>query len=148
MPENQENGDADKVRELVDAVSKLPPEMFANIAHLQDDNRTNRKLIKWVTTGVCLVSVLLIIVSVAFIGQVHNTQKIDHLTQRLNAAQTTQRAKVLCPLYGVLLASNTPAARDNAPDKEAYDHAFVVIQQGYDTLDCANVVGGPPTPPK
>lgn len=83
-------------------------------------------------------------------GQVQissNENGISHLTDRLNTAQTTQRQKALCPLYQLLLDSKSDAGRAAAPDKKAYDHAFTVIQTGYDALDCSAFIssnGGPP----
>jgi hypothetical protein len=55
-------------------------------------------------------------------------------------AQTTQRQKALCPLYQVFLDSKSPEGRAAAPDPLKYDHAFKVIQEGYDALECSDFI--------
>lgn len=53
--------------------------------------------------------------------------------------QRETRSKVLCPLYEVFVASDTPARRAATPKDQlpAYEHAMDVIHAGAVTLDCA-----------
>lgn len=53
--------------------------------------------------------------------------------------QQVTRAKVLCPLYEVFAATDTPQRRAATPKDQlpAYKHAMDVIHDGAVTLDCA-----------
>jgi hypothetical protein len=98
--------------------------------------RTNRILV-WaaITAGVVNLA-LVAVVSIIGLGVVDNTNRIDSLTQSIEATQTEQRRRALCPLYGVLMDNESPEGRKAAMDKLKYDHAFEVIEDGYLVLGC------------
>lgn len=106
--------------------------------------RTNRMLILVTIFSVLIDFALSIAMIFVMIAMQHNTDRIDALTQRLDTAQTVQRQKALCPLYQIFLDSKSAAGRAAAPDPEKYDHAFVVIKQGYDALECDQYITGDP----
>lgn len=106
----------------------------------------NRMLATSAIIGVFISVLILIALAVVGIGMQRNTNRIDQLTQRLDTAQTVQRQKALCPLYQIFLDSKSPQGRKAAPDPKKYDHAFVVIQQGYDVLQCDRFITATPTP--
>ncbi|MGW6790069.1 hypothetical protein [Streptomyces chartreusis] len=109
-------------------------EQFVSLAKL---GRTNRRMI-WAL----IISFVLTLTMVGGWGLA--LTRIDNLTQRLDVAQTDTRAKAWCPLYTLLLESESPEARAAAEDPEAYDHAFDVIRDGYDALHCADFTDAPP----
>jgi hypothetical protein len=115
---------------LLGEAERLGQETGGQIVKLARTSRTNRRLI-WMTVGGFALDIALTI-AVA-IGAL----QIGTLTHRLDVAQTVQRQKALCPLYQVFLDSKSPAARKAAEDPIKYDHAFKVIQDGYDVLGCS-----------
>ena len=130
--------------QLINEVDDLAEDSGQQFVSLARRARTNRMLI-WVTIGsVILDLVLTIVLSVVGVGMQRNTDRIDALTQRLDQAQTVQRQKALCPLYQIFLDSKSPAGRKAAPDPEKYDHAFVVIKEGYDALECDQFISDSP----
>ena len=104
----------------------------------------NRRLIFFVIAGGALDILLTVVISFALAGMNANTERIDALTQRLDTAQTVQRQKALCPLYQIFLDSKSAAGRAAAPDPAKYDHAFVVIADGYKALECDQYITGAP----
>jgi hypothetical protein len=115
---------------LLGEAERLGQETGGQIVKLARTSRTNRRLI-WMTVGGFALDIALTI-AVA-IGAL----QIGTLTHRLDVAQTVQRQRALCPLYQVFLDSKSPAARKAAEDPIKYDHAFTVIQDGYDVLGCS-----------
>ncbi len=103
--------------------------------------RFNRRMLWAVSIGGALLTGVVVILVTLIIGVQSNTDRIDGVTQRLDATQTAQRQRALCPLYQIFLDSKSPEGRAAAPDPEKYDHAFDVIQKGYDVLDCASFHG-------
>jgi len=148
---NQEERD-ERLVELVGLASTLISEIEAlasdsgkQFVSLAQRARTNRMLILATIFSVLIDFVLTIVLAVIGVGMQHNTDRIDNLTQRLDQAQTVQRQKALCPLYQIFLDSKSAAGRKAAPDPKKYDHAFVVIKQGYDALECDHYITGNPT---
>jgi hypothetical protein len=127
----------------VDELSKDSGKQFVSLAKRA---RTNRMLISITAASVMIDIVLTIVLTVIGVGMQRNTDRIDQLTQRLDQAQTVQRQKALCPLYQIFLDSKSAAGRNAAPDPKKYDHAFVVIKQGYEALNCDQYITGTPTP--
>jgi hypothetical protein len=128
---------------IQDRVQRLAADEGVQFETLAQKAHRNRMLATSAIVGVFIS--LLILTALAFVGvgMQRNTDRIDQLTQRLDAAQTTQRKKALCPLYQVFLDSKSPQGRAAAPDPQKYDHAFVVIQQGYDALHCSDFLTQP-----
>jgi hypothetical protein len=115
---------------LLGEAEHLNKETGGQIVSLSRTARVNRRLI-WVTVaGFALDLALTVAVAVGAL-------QIGSLTHRLDVAQTVQRQKALCPLYQVFLDSKSPAARKAAEDPIKYDHAFKVIQDGYNVLECS-----------
>lgn len=127
----------DVARELLEEITDLKEEGGEQFVSLAKRARSNRRMIWAVIVG-CVLDVLLTVAFGIGLFQVtNNADRIDQLTKRLNVAQTTQRQKALCPLYQIFLDSKSPRGRKAAPDPEKYDHAFEVIEDGYQVLNCA-----------
>lgn len=129
--------------EEFDEFARESGRQFTSLAHRA---RTNRRLIFVMLLGCALDIFLTVVLAIFGIGVEHNTNRIDDLTARLDYQQTVQRQKALCPLYQVFLDSKSAAGRKAAPDPQKYDHAFVVIKQGYDALDCSKYIARDPQP--
>jgi hypothetical protein len=147
------NGDRDRRDELIN----LAVQLINEVDDLAEDSgnqfvalarraRTNRLLIVATIVSVSIDLIITIVLSIIGVGMQHNTDRIDSLTQRLDEAQTVQRQKALCPLYQIFLDSRSEAGRKAAPDPKKYDHAFTVIQQGYDALECGQYITATPPP--
>lgn len=137
--------DAEDIKELIQKVSALTGEAGANLVGLSKQTRRNRRMIIMVAVLSIVTIVLTFVVSGALIISRQNTERIQQVTTRLDESQTTQRQKALCPLYTILLAADTPAAREASKDKQTYDKDFAVIREGYTALECADFSGGAPT---
>lgn len=126
----------DRIQRLIDLATVLNQEVeelagssgkqFISLARTA---KINRRLI-WVAI-VSVVIQLGIILTLVFV-----VIGVDRNNDRLDAVTTEQRKRALCPLYGVFVDSQSPEGRKNAPDKEKYDHAFEVINEGYAVLKC------------
>lgn len=123
--------------ELSDEVEDLALASGHQFVSLARTARINRRLI-WISiVAVSLNLILLATVVIIGVGMAENTRRIDALAQRVEMQQTVQRQRALCPLYGIFLDSKSVEGRKRAPDPEKYDHAFEVIEDGYDVLGCA-----------
>lgn len=152
MTEKTEKSGGDRREELITLAAQLINEVdelaegsgkqFVSLARRA---RTNRMLILITIGSVIIDLVLSVVVIYVLAGMQRNTDRIDSLTARLDQAQTIQRQKALCPLYQIFLDSKSPQGRKAAPDPEKYDHAFVVIQQGYDALECDQFITKDPS---
>lgn len=130
---------------LINEIETLADDSGKQFVSLAHRARTNRLLIIATAASVMFDLLLTVILAFVGIGWHENTNQIDTLTHRLDTQQTVQRQKALCPLYQVFLDSKSKQGRDAAPDPEKYDHAFVVIQQGYDALECDHYITHAPT---
>lgn len=131
-PEEPDSNHTDSISELIDTVKKFPPEIFKELNYLQGRARSNRRWLILVIIGVFLFGTIGTITAV-------NTYKVTEISHRINATVTIQRQKALCPLYQVFLNSRSDQQRNALPNdaaKQKYDQAFMVIQQGFDTLEC------------
>lgn len=137
----------DRVMQLLAELVAVGPALLAELGKLRSDSgtqfvslarraRSNRRMIWALVVSLTLDLVLTTLLSLTMVRQ-------NALTHRLDVAQTTTRQKTLCPLYTLFLAGDTPAARAAAKDKSQFDHAYQVIQAGYDALDCSTVVAAP-----
>lgn len=120
-------------QDLVREINDLNEGTGKQMVRLTHTARTNRKLI-WLLAVSLAADVFLTIVIAMGILQISN------LTHKVDQAQSTTQAKVLCPLYQQFINSDTPASRalaqKNGQDMETRAEAFKVIRQGYDTLKC------------
>lgn len=132
--------------QLISEVDELSKDSGTQFVSLARRARTNRILIVITIGSVMIDLALTVVLAIIGTGMQHNTDRIDALTQRLDNAQTVQRQKALCPLYQIFLDSKSAAGRKAAPDPKKYDHAFVVIRQGYDALECDQYITGTPSP--
>lgn len=148
-PSQTDDDDQDRTAELIRIGTQLLEEIqkfsreggaqFVNLAHRA---RTNRRLITGLMISFFLVLVITASMVVMGLRVADNNTRISRLTDRLNTAQTVQRQKALCPLYQLLKDQRSPAGRKAAPDKDAYDHAFEVIDSGYLALGCQQFIAG------
>jgi hypothetical protein len=107
----------------------------------------NRVLI-WI--GLVLVALgigLSVVVGLTVLQVQDNSRTNSELTHRLDVSQTVTRKNTLCPLYILLRAGDTKAARDASKDKAAFDKSYMVINQGYAALNCQEFTPSPvPSP--
>jgi hypothetical protein len=141
--------DRDRLEELIRVGQSLLVEIqnFAKaggqqFTALAGRARSNRRAIVALSVSLALDIALTVIMAIGWVQVTDNDDRIAALTERLDQAQTVQRQKALCPLYQLLLDSKSAASRAAAPDPKAYDHAFEVIQSGYDAFQCSVFIAG------
>lgn len=131
---------AEKADELISTLN----DVGETIVKVSEATRRTRKIVRGLVAVFTVQAVLIVLVGIGFIG-IHNaSNRIKGVTDNLKSVQTVQRQKALCPLYELLIATDTEQNRDQAIDKPAYDHAFKVIRGGYKALDCASFQGAHP----
>lgn len=138
-PENREervNRLISMAVELTDEVEELARESGAQFTSLAQTARKNRILIWALMGSLALDVVITVILVLVGVGQMENTDRIDRLATQTSEVQTAQRQRALCPLYGIFRDSKSEEGRKRAPDPEKYDHAFEVIEDGYQFLGC------------
>lgn len=95
---------------------------------------------RWYVRGVAGAAVLGLALTVVggllYLGQ----RDTDRRLTAAVAEQERTRGEVLCPLYGVFLASYRPAAQP-AAQRAQYEQAFAVIREGAEALDCPDLPG-------
>jgi hypothetical protein len=100
-------------------------EAITGLAHRADLERTVARMRRVV---VALV--------VSFVLDLGLTGYLAWTNHRVNVVQERTSNDVLCPLYGLFLASYRPEAQP--PERRAgYEDAFAVIRQSYRVLQCA-----------
>lgn len=149
METQTKSGDPDRLEELITVGTRLVEEIQSlsrdagvQFTDLAKRARTNRRLIRIIGASVVINLIFTVAVAVGIVLVVHNDHRISGLTDRLDTLQTVQRQKALCPLYQLFLDQKSAAGRAAAPDKQAYDHAFVVINSGYQVLGCRQFIAG------
>lgn len=150
-PENQKDLDPDRAvrlaelaAELINEIENLSVDSGQQFVQLARRARTNRRLIVVTIASLVLDVILSVFLALAVIQIGNNDQSISSLTKRLDVSQTVQRQKALCPLYQLFLDSESPQGRAAAPDPLKYDHAFVVIKDGYTVLGCSDFIAKSP----
>lgn len=99
------------------------------------DRRANRsrRVFTVAVAGLILDLALSGVVALALYRQATTSERLE---QQI-AQQNTVRTEVLCPLYGLLIASENPRSREAyAAGPAAYDDAFRVLREGSSTLRC------------
>lgn len=119
--------------DLKTEIAKLNTENVDNVIKLSDYTKRTRRMAWGLVISMALDLVLTLIIT-------NNAIRLDHLTERLNIAQTVNRQKALCPLYQLFLDSKSDVGRQRAPDPVKYDQAFVVILDGYSALHCTEFI--------
>lgn len=137
---------AEQAQEVAQAYAKLAKDNGRELVSLRRRARANRRLIWTVSVSLALDLCVTSGLAWSLNRGAANTDRLNALTTRLDISQTTTRRNSLCPLYTLLKSAETPGARAAAPDKAAYDHAVMVIRDGYQALGCAAFVTTPPTP--
>lgn len=136
----------EQAHELVTQINRLNRDAGRQLVALTNRSRVNRRLI-WITAGTILVDVALTAsMALAGVSIIGNAKRIDAVTRRLDEAQTTNRQRVLCPLYTIFLQQRDQAQRaalKTDEQRREYDHAFAVIQEGYQALKCTPEVPAP-----
>jgi Na+-transporting methylmalonyl-CoA/oxaloacetate decarboxylase beta subunit len=136
----------DTAHALVEELAKFTDDSGQQLVNLARWARWNRRMIWALVVSVAFTLVLSAAVAVVAVVAVGNYHRTADLAHRLDVSQTTTRTHTLCPLYQLLKDSETGAARAAAPDKVAYDHSVMVINEGYAALGCAAVVHPSPSP--
>lgn len=144
--------DSDLVRDLIEQATVLNKRIgvltegaSTQFVTLAQRARTNRRMIAALAASVMLDILLSVILIITLAGVRANDNRISALTTRIDVSQTTTRQNAFCPLYTVLKGTKSAAGRAAAADKNAYDHAYAVVQQGYDALGCATLTTAPVT---
>jgi hypothetical protein len=123
-------------RELIAKIGELSEGSGEQLVRVTKENRATRRMV-WGLAGSFVLDVLLtLLLGVGLVGLNDQAKEVDALTHRIDIAQTVQRQKALCPLYKLFIDSESPQGRKAAPDPKKYDHAFIVIRDGYTALDC------------
>lgn len=128
-------------QELITQINALHADSGEVVVEIARRTRTNTRLIRFVIAGFVLDVVLTVVATVGVVALQRNSHRVDQVTARLDVAQTTQRAKVLCPLYEVFLESEPFTPPGQTPEQAtARAEAFKVIHAGYGTLDCRTLL--------
>lgn len=123
------SGDRDTYRVIADALEGVGRDSAEAIAVL----RQKAKRTRVVVVAACVAVILSLGAGAVTIV---NLNRVDNVATRTSD-------DVLCPLYDVFLASDTPATRERVRQEQGAealkvrDQAFKVIRQGYNTLGCA-----------
>lgn len=128
-------------RDLIARINELNKDSGTAVVRLAQATKIHRRWINVILVGFILDIALTIAVAVGGAGIAANNHRIDAVNARLDEAQTTQRAKVLCPLYQLFLDSEKFVPPNQTPEQAANrTAAFVTIHAGYDALDCKNLL--------
>lgn len=131
-----------------DELARTAEALTGSVTELHDAvHRLNRRTARHkVAITLAIIGVLLdIALSVAVVVVLHSQQAVnDQIRAQQQQLAATQeqaeatRARVLCPLYQVFLASADPQRRAALPEdkRPAYDHAVQVIREGAEVLAC------------
>lgn len=125
---------------LLERMNDVDRSSGATILHLAQVARSNRRLIRVTIAGLVLDAALTIAMAIGGMSITANSHRIDQVNARLDAAQTVQRAKALCPLYRIFLDSEQFTPPNQTPEQAASRvEAFRVIHEGYEALECAKL---------
>lgn len=128
-------------QDLVDRINALNTDKGEVIESLAVRSVVNRRWIRIIFAGFVLDIALTVAMAFGWAQIARNNHRIDLVTQRLDVAQTTQRAKALCPLYKVFLDSERFTPPNQTPEQAAARvEAFKIIHSGYDALACNDLL--------
>lgn len=150
-PKDPKQADPEQDPDKLSRLAELAISIVAELEELMEDSgnqfvnlakraQKNRQLIVVTIASLVLDVMLSVFLALAVIQIGDNTRNISTLTNGLSTSQTVQRQKALCPLYQLFLDSESDAGRKAASDPLKYDHAFVVIREGYDVLECDSFI--------
>jgi hypothetical protein len=123
--------------ELIESVQELNRESGNQLVGLTQRAKTNRKLIIGLAISLFIDFLLTIPLTFGFVVLNDTARATEKNAAQLRYNSTVQRQKALCPLYQVFIDSKSPERRAAAQDPQKYDQAFVVIEDGYKVLKCA-----------
>lgn len=127
--------------DLIEEIEALNRASGTTLVDLAQRSRRNRRLILATAVGLVLDVALTVAMAIGWAGIARNNHRIDQVNTRLDNAQTTQRAKALCPLYRVLLDGERFTPPNLSPEQtQARANAFKVIHAGFDALNCKEVI--------
>lgn len=135
MSSMKENDDRALQEAMIDAIEGVGKDTGAAIAALRRRARSQRRVLR-------MISIIAFVLVVMLAGLIMQSIAISHTVDEVDQVQHRTSADVLCPLYGVFLASDTPAANERALKERGPQgakerlEAFKVIREGAKTLGC------------
>lgn len=118
--------------DLTTMVSGLREDM-ANAQLVRDD------LVSLTRSGK-LTRLLVIVLTIVVVGMLSIGAVLFMNVKTINQVVTVQRDSALCPLYQIILKSDTPVnreiARKRGDDMVERDNAYATIRQSYTALNC------------
>ena len=119
--------------ELMENVQALNRESGQQFVNLSKTAKFNRRMIWGLTASFALDVLLTILVAAGLLS-------LNDVTDRVDATQDTQKAQVLCPLYKLFIAADTPENRERAKgagqNLEDRAKSFEIIRHSYSVLKC------------
>lgn len=135
MSENDEQLDrlTQAATELMENVQALNRESGDQFVNLSKTARFNRRMIWGLTFSFGLDVLLTILIAAGLFS-------LNDVTDRVDETQATQRAQVLCPLYKLFIAADTPESRAraeaNGQDLKERAKTFEIIRHSHKVLKC------------
>jgi hypothetical protein len=126
-------GDTTELEARAEALTRSVADLTGAADRLS--KRTRRSEI---AIGLTILSFLFdITLTVLLYVGLHNQQSATEAIQAVQANGAIVRQQVLCPLYQLLISSESPQARAKYPrGPAAYDQAFATLHAGQKALDC------------
>lgn len=128
-------------RELVEQIAGLRSDNADQLVELARQSKSNRRTLHIVFGVSAFGLILTLLIGLSFLTLGAQSNRIDNITQKLDAEQQIQRQDALCPLYKLFLDLESPEGRKQAPDPKVYDKQFATLKQGYSALRCQEVFG-------
>lgn len=129
---------SEKADELVTEINRLSTGTGRQLEGVEKKQRRNAKIGLLVLLSFVIDVVVTVVVGFTVFETSSNTDKVDKITQRLDYQQTVTRKKVLCPLYQIFVDSKSAEARKTyVKGPKEYDRIFGIIQDSYNTIECA-----------
>lgn len=137
-------GDGERLEELTAGAEELTAslnDLVESVQSLEAKSRVNQRVVAVLSVLVVLKLATIIVLIVALVGLSNANHRVqESLRQNYVTAQqqVETRIKVLCPLYGALVASVNPAMRASLPPEQQkqFDANAKIIKDGYRTLGC------------
>lgn len=131
---------ATELMENVQALNRESGEQFVNLSRTA---KFNRRMIWGLTVSFGLDILLTILITAGLIS-------LNDVTKRVDETQATQKAQVLCPLYELFIASDTPEVRERLRQSGQTEEAlrnrteqFKIIRHSYSVLECSKGTEAP-----
>lgn len=118
------------VHDLVEAVDRLNDESDDHFTKIAKMYKRSRRLMVAVTIGLLLDITITVLLGFGFYSLGSLTDKVDY-------SQTVTRHQVLCPLYQILINTESAQGRARFPaGPEAYDKVYEQLNRSYMFLNC------------